>query len=180
VLDRPLVQAVLAAGAGRDVLSYRTLKVLADLDPAVAEVTGFTRYGIAGSAVSLVDRGGISRELASRVDRDPSLVGTKRRVANERDVLVARGRRDDRTVILVPEVKANVTTGITLLHVRFHDRLDPATMRTVLIGYDRRFDRLVDWVTETEGAFDDRLLGELSVEELLIEPISEAAEHWRT
>jgi glucosamine--fructose-6-phosphate aminotransferase (isomerizing) len=180
VLDRPLVQAVLAAGAGRDVLSYRTLKVLADLDPAVAEVTGFTRYGIAGSAVSVVDRGGISRELASRVDRDPSLVGTKRRVANERDVLVARGRRDDRTVILVPEVKANVTTGITLLHVRFHDRLDPATMRTVLIGYDRRYDRLVDWVTETEGAFDDRLLGELSVDELLIEPISEAAEHWRT
>ena len=179
VLDRPLVQAVLAAGAGRDVLSYRTLKVLADLDPAVAEVTGFTRYGIAGPAVSVVDRGGISRELASRVDRDPSLVGTKHRVANEREVLVARGRRDDRTVILVPEVKANVTTGITLLHVRFHDRLEPATMRTVLIGYDRRFDRLVDWVTETEGEFDDRRLGELPVEDLLIEPISDAADHWR-
>ncbi len=180
VLDRPLVQSVLAAGAGRDVLSYRTLKVLADLDPAVAEVTGFTRYGIAGSGISVVDRGGISREVASRVDRDPSLVGTKRRVANEREVLVARGRRDDRTVILVPEVKANVTTGITLLHVRFHDRLDPAAMRAVLIGYDRRYDRLVDWVTETEGAFDDRLLGELSVEDLLIEPISDAAERWRS
>jgi glutamine---fructose-6-phosphate transaminase (isomerizing) len=179
VLDRPLVQAVLAAGAGRDVLSYRTLKVLADLDPAVAEVTGFTRYGIAGSVISVVDRGGISRELASRVDRDPSLVGTKRRVANEREVLVARGRRDDRTVILVPEVKANVTTGITLLHVRFHDRLDAATMRSVLVGYDQRYDRLVDWVTETEGAFDDRLLGDLPVDELLIEPISDAAEHWR-
>jgi hypothetical protein len=36
VIDRALVQAVLAAGAGRDVLSYRTLKVLADLDPAAA------------------------------------------------------------------------------------------------------------------------------------------------
>ncbi len=40
VIDRPLVQAVLAAGAGRDVLTYRTMKVLADLDPAVAEVIG--------------------------------------------------------------------------------------------------------------------------------------------
>jgi glutamine---fructose-6-phosphate transaminase (isomerizing) len=179
VLDRPLVQAVLAAGAGRDVLSYRTLRVLADLDPAVAEVTGFTRYGIAGAHISVVDRGGISREVVSRVDRDPSLVGTKRRVANEREVLVARGRRDDRTVILVPEIKADVTTGITLLHVRFHDRLDAATMRSVLNGYDRRYDRLVDWVSETEGAFDERLLGELPVEELLIDPISDAAEHWR-
>jgi glucosamine--fructose-6-phosphate aminotransferase (isomerizing) len=162
------------------VLSYSTLRVLADLDPAVAEVTGFTRYGIAGDVISVVDRGGLSRELASRVDRDPALVGTKRRVASEREVLVARGRRDDRTVIFVPEVKANATTGITLLHVRFHDRLDAATMRSVLNGYDRRYDRLVDWVSETEGAFDDRLLGELPVEELLIDPISDAAEHWRS
>ena len=38
--------------AGRDVLSYRTLKVLADLDPAVAEVTGFTRYGIVVTLLS--------------------------------------------------------------------------------------------------------------------------------
>jgi glucosamine--fructose-6-phosphate aminotransferase (isomerizing) len=180
VLDRPLVQAVLGAGAGRDLLSYHTLKVLADLDPAVAEVTGYTRYGIADSVITVVDRGGLSRELVSRVDRDPTLVGTKRRVATEREVLVARGRRDGRTVILVPEVKANAATGITLLHVRFHERLDAATMRSVLVGYDRRYDRLVDWVTETEGAFDDRRLGDLPVEELLIEPISDAAEHWRT
>ncbi len=179
ILDRTLVQAVLAAGAGRDVLSYHTLKVLADLDPAVAEVTGFTRYGIDGRTVSVVDRGGISRELTSRVEHDPTLVGTKRRVASERDVLVARGRRDGRTVILVPEVKATTTTGITLLHVRFHDRLDAATMRSVLVGYDRRYDRLVDWVTETEGSFDDALLGELPVDELLIDPISEAADRWR-
>ena len=40
-------------------------------------------------------------------------------------------------------------------------------MRGVLQGYDRRYDRLVDWVTETEGAFDDDLLGELPVAELL-------------
>ena len=179
VVDRPLVRAVLDAGAGRDVLSYRTLKVLAALDPAVVEISGFTRYGIDGSMLTIVDRGGISNDIASRVDRNPVLVGTKRRVATEREVLVSRGRRDGRTVILVPEVKADVTTGITLLHVRFHDRLDAATMRSVLVGYDHRYDRLVDWVTETEGAFDDRLLGELPVDELLIDPISDAADHWR-
>jgi glucosamine--fructose-6-phosphate aminotransferase (isomerizing) len=180
VLDRPLVQAVLAAGAGRDVLSYRTLKVLAALDPAVADVTGFTRYGITSDSISIVDRGGISHTIRSRVERQPQLVGTKRRVAAEQDVLVARGRRDGRTVILVPEVKAGATTGITLLQVRFHDRLDPAVMRSVLVGYDRRYDRLVDWVTETEGSFDDRRLGQLPVDDLLIEPISDAADHWRS
>ena len=180
VMDRPLVQSVLAAGAGRDVLSYKTLKVLADLDPAVAEVTGFTRYGIDHESVWVVDRGGIAAELTSRVERHPALSGTKRGVATQRDVLVARGRSDGRTVILVPEVKASVATGITLLHVRFHDRLPAATARGVLQGYDRRYDRLVDWVTETEGGFDDRLLGQLPVTDLLIEPISDTADHWRT
>ena len=179
VMDRRLVQAVLDAGAGRDVLSYRTLKVLADLDPAVADVSGFTRYAIEGDTITVVDRGGISQQIASRVERNPALVGTKRRVASEREVLVARGRSDGRTFVLVPEVKAGTPTGITLLHVRFHDRLDAATMRGVLVGYDRRYDRLVDWVSETEGSFDDRLLGELPVDELLIEPISETADHWR-
>ena len=63
-----------------------------------AEVTGFTRYGIDGEMLSIVDRGGISNQLVSRVERNPALVGTKRRVASEREVLVARGRRDGRTV----------------------------------------------------------------------------------
>ncbi|WP_116999296.1 SIS domain-containing protein [Desertimonas flava] len=180
VLDRRLVQAVLTAGAGRDVLSYRTLKVLADLDPTVAEVVGFTRYGIDGDTVTVVDRGGISRELSSRVERRPVLSGTKRNVASQREILVARGRSDGRTVIFVPEVKSGVTTGITLLHVRFHERLDAATMRGALQGYDRRYDRLVDWVTETEQEFDDSRLADLDVADLLIAPISETADLWRT
>ncbi len=179
VIDRALVQAVLAAGAGRDVLSYRTMKVLADLDPAVAEVHGYTRYGIDGGSISIVDRGGISRDLPSRVERNGELRGTKRRVASEREVLVAVGRNDGRTVIFVPEIKAGEPTGITLLHVSFHDLLPADVMRGVLQGYDRRYDRLVDWVTETEGHFDESILGEIPVRELLIGPISDTADHWR-
>jgi len=185
VLDRALVQEVLAAGAGRDRLTYRTLKVLADLDPAVEAVVGFTRYRIEGdpareATISIVDRGGLSRDVPSRVDRNAQLVGTKRRVASDRDVLVARGRSDARTVIFVPEVKGGTCTGITLLHVRFHDRLPANVMRGVLQGYDHRYDRLVDWVSETEGAFRDDRLAELGVADLLINPISETADHWRS
>ena len=179
IIDRALVQAVLAAGAGRDVLSYRTLKVLADLDPAVADVRGFTRYRIDGDTISIIDRGGISRDLPSRVEHGAELRGTKHRVASEREVLVAIGRSDGRTLAFVPEVKGGETTGITLLHLAFHDRLPADVMRGVLQGYDRRYDRLVDWVTETEGSFDESLLGELPVAELLIQPISDSADHWR-
>jgi len=185
IMDRRLVQAVLTAGVGRDRLAYRTMKVLADLDPAIADVVGFTRYEIDGDAasgeatISILDRGGLSLEVPSRVERNKSLVGTKRRVAAEREVLVARGRSDGRTVIFVPEVKGNETTGITLLHVRFHDHLPSSVMRSVLQGYDRRYDRLVDWVAETEGSFRDDRLGDIAVADLLILPISETANLWR-
>ncbi len=180
VLDRLLVQATLQAGAGRDVLSYRTLKVLADLSPTVVDVVGFTRYRIDGESIAIVDRGGISRELNSRVDTDHRLVGTKHRVATAREVLVARGRRDERTVIFVPEVKADSCTGITLLHVRLHDRLPADVMRGALQGYDHRYDRLVDWVSETEDDFDESRLADLPVDRLLIDPISDTADLWRS
>ncbi|MGA0862486.1 MAG: SIS domain-containing protein [Ilumatobacteraceae bacterium] len=186
LLDRPLVRAVLEAGAARDHLGYGTLKVLAALDAAVESVAGFTRYRVEGepssptARITVVERGGLARDLVSRVDSNPMLVGTKRRVAAEQQVLVARGRKDGRTVVLVPEVKGAETVGITLVHVAFRASLPQATARQVLQGYDNRYDRLVDWVTETEGSFRDDRLGELSIADLLIEPVSESAEHWRS
>ena len=186
LLDRPLVRAVLEAGAARESLGYATLKVLAALDAAVESVAGFTRYRVEGdpasstATISIVERGGIARELTSRVDGNPVLVGTKRRVAAEQEVLVARGRKDARTVVIVPEVKGAETVGLTLVHVAFRDRLPVATVRQVLQGYDRRWDRLVDWVTETEGSFREDRLAEVSVADLLILPVSESADLWRS
>ena len=185
LLDRPLVRAVLDAGAARDQLAYATLKVLAALDGAVASVDGFTRYAVQGdprsnaATIRIVDRGGLAVGLASRVDTNPVLQGTKRRVADEQVVLVARGRKDGRTVVIVPEVKGTDTVGIVLVHVTFHDTVPASVARQVLQGYDRRYDRLVDWVTETEGSFREERLGEVSIEDLLILPVSESADLWR-
>ena len=186
LLDRVLVKSVLNAGAARERLPYGVLKVLADLDPAISQVVGFTRYRIEGdpaaqdSTIAIVDRGGIARDLQSRVDTSNALRGTKRRVAMSQEVLVARGRRDNRTVIFVPEVKGSETTGITLLHVLFHDRLPAGVMKQVLAGYDNRYDRLVDAVTETEASFREDRLAEVSVADALIMPITSTADMWRT
>src|SRR5690606_28023645 len=111
---------------------------------------------------------------------DSRLLGTKRHVATSQELLVARGRGDGRTVIFVPEVKAGTCSGITLLHVRFAERLPAEVMRGVLQGYDHRHDRLVDWVTETEGEFDETPLGDLPVDVALIDPISDTADGWRS
>jgi glucosamine--fructose-6-phosphate aminotransferase (isomerizing) len=107
-------------------------------------------------------------------------VGTKHRVATDRNVLVARGRRDGRTVIFVPETKGSQTTGITLLHVVFHETLAVPVIKAVLQGYDDRYNRLVDWVKETESEFRDDLLADIDVVDALILPISDTANRWRS
>jgi glucosamine--fructose-6-phosphate aminotransferase (isomerizing) len=188
LLQVPLVREVLATGVARDRLSYSSLRTLAALEPLVDEVLGYTRYAIEGrpdgsddeARIVVVDRGGLGRELRSRTEDNPALRGTKHRVASERQVLLARGRSDGRTFILVPEVKENQTTGLSLLHVRLADALPLATLRAALHGYRDRYQALKDAVTETEPTFRDDLLPGIPLVELMTDPIYDLAEHWRS
>ena len=185
LLQPPLVQAVLIAGAARDRLSYKTLRTLADIDPSIVEVTGWIRYEIDGDPehgevpVAVVDRGGIALDIPSRTERNGVLRGTKHTVAVERQVFVTRGRDDGRTVVIVPETKDDRATGLTLLHVRFHERLTVATARGALQGYRNRWAALRDAVLETEPTFREDRLAEVPAADLLIEPIRELADRWR-
>jgi len=187
LLDLELSRAVLDAGAPRDRLSYASLRTLADLDPAIAEVVGHTRYRIEGmdaesdveATAVVVDRGGISRTIPSRTDRSPVLRGTKHQVAMERRVFVARGRNDDRTVVLIPEVKDGLTTGMTLLHVKLAEGLSAGAARGVLQGYRNRYSAVRDAVLETEPTFREDLLADQPVVDLLTLPINALADRWR-
>ncbi len=186
LLDSMLVTSALEAGAPRDRLSYTALRTLAALDPAVAEVTGWSRYRIEGDVSSasspevtvwLTDRGGTALGIESRTVTNPQLRGSKHRAAYEREVTVARGS-DGRTVLHIPETKDGLTTGLTLLHCRFVERLRAPAMRAVLMGYRGRYGALADAVTETLPWFRDDLLGTVDVFDLLTRPVYVLSEHW--
>ena len=184
LFTRTLVKETLAAGATPDILGYRALRTLAALDESVEEVAGYTRYRIDWHAqpptAAVLDQGGLASGLPpSRTATDPRLRGTKHRAADEREVTVARGASDGRTVVLVPEVKGPDVTGMTLLHVRFHDFLTPEAAARVLSGYRSRYSALADAVTETEPVFDEARLGDVAIVELLTEPVYVLARRWR-
>ena len=185
LLHVPLVRAVLDAGTPRDGLTYKILRTLVDLDPAVLSVTGFTRYRIEGdpdaedATIALLDRGGIATSIRSRTETDPRLRGTKQSVASERQVFVTRGRVDDRIMAIVPEVKGTQTVGLTLLHLELCDRIASDVARGVLAGYRHRYTALRGAVTETEPDFDDASLATIPVVDLLTLPIASLADRWR-
>ena len=111
--------------------------------------------------VSIVDRGGIALDIPSRTERSGVLRGTKHTVALERQVFVTRGREDGRTVVIVPETKDDRAIGLTLLHVRFQERLPVSAARGALQGYRNRWSALRDAVLETEPTFREDLLPEV-------------------
>ncbi|HTA12283.1 MAG TPA: SIS domain-containing protein [Solirubrobacteraceae bacterium] len=183
LLGVPLVASALAAGASVERLSYRGLRTLARLAPAVVEVEGFTRYRIEGdvtaaATIEILERGGIAAGLSSRTESDNRLLGAKHRAAQEREVTVAVGARDGRSLILVPETEAGAVCGMTLLHVQFRESLSAAETRGVLEGYRDRYAALVDAVTETETAFSDERLEQIPLLDLLTLPVRVLAEQW--
>jgi glucosamine--fructose-6-phosphate aminotransferase (isomerizing) len=185
LLQVRLVRELLTAGVARDSLTYRALRTLVALDAAVDAVAGWTRYRIEGdptgpaATIHVIDTGGIARDIPSRTSENPTLRGSKHRAAAEREVTVVRGRADGRTLIFVPEVKGNQAVGMTLLHVRFHERLDAGVARRVLEGYRDRYQAIADQVTEIEPVMRDDVLGTIDLVELLTEPVVRLADHWR-
>lgn len=184
LLAVPLVEATLETGAGREALPYATLRTLAELDPAVKTVTGYTRYRIIGgddlasATVEVISRGGVGKGLRSRTESDPRLRGTKALVAREQELMVAAGRSDGRHVVIVPEIRRRIPVGLALLHVELVDHLPAATARSVLQGYRRRYQALRDAVTETEDELDEQVLEAQTMLDLLTVPILDLADRW--
>jgi len=194
LLRAKLVAETLSAGANVESLGYRALRTLAALGPAVEEVLGYTRYvvetaavpvpagvgggGLEGATISLVDRGGIATSIPSRTSGDNALRGTKHRAAEKKEVTVFEGLHDGRTGVIIPEVKDGQVIGITLLHAGFAGLLSPEEAKSVLQAYQGRYTALVDAVTEAQPDFDDLVLGQVPMIELLTQPVAVLARHW--
>ena len=184
LIQLSLITNLINAGTPRDSISYRNLRFLAAIDPAVKSFSGFIRYGIEGNVQSgtaqlhVVDRGGIAHDLTSRTERDPKLKGSKHLVALQQEVTITKGRHDQRIIILVPEIKDKQTVGITLLHVELQDFLSEQAARHVMEGYKDRYTAISDYVTETEPTFRSDILSSIPVADLLIAPIEDLLSYW--
>ena len=176
----PLVAEVLTAGATRETLSYDTLRELMALALTVDSVLGHTRYLVRADTLSIASRSGISEQIKSQVDTNAALLGIKHRVVAEQRVFLTTGLRDDRTIILVPEVHNSSAVAITLLHVKLHDYLPSEVAVAALKGYRNRYEELWGAVTETEKSFDASQLGRIAARDLFTEPIVTLSQRWRS
>ena len=185
-----LATALLEAGAPEGAVSSEDRCTMGTLDPFVDQVLGYVRYQLwcggdgpapgDAATIRVLRAGGLCRDLQSRTVREPLLQGTKYAVAVEGRLMAARGRTDGRVFIGVPEFTDGEVSALNLIHVRFRERAPAPELRRLLSGYRERYTGLRDQVLKRAPEFDDRLLAELPIEDLLIDPVSQLAERWRS
>lgn len=185
-----LAAALVEAGAPEEAISPEDRRTMSALDPFVDQVLGYVRYRLwrggdgpapgDAATIRVLRAGGLCRDLQSRTVREPLLQGTKYAVAVERRLMAARGRTDGRVFIGVPEFSDGTVSALVLIHVRFRERAPAAELRGLLSDYRERYEGLRDHVLRKAPTFDDGLLAELPVEDLLVDPVAQLAERWQS
>ena len=159
-------------------LTNRNILVLRNVQEIVERVQGAILYRIEHlnllgeptdqTHIEVVQKDGVLAPIASRVETDPRLKGTKRIIVQEGNVYIGKGRKDDRSIIVIPVLSAapaasNTIANLLLLNVVFKTGVSIEARIRALGG---KFERLKNLVQEHSVAWRDDYLDRVPVDEL--------------
>ena len=151
-------------------LINRNILVLKNLQPIVESINGAIFYKIDGlnllgelteeTTIEIVKKAGVLEPIPSRVETDNILKGTKRIIVQEGNVYIGKGRKDDRSIIIVPLISdapalANMIEYILLLTITFKENVPLAVKIKALGG---KHERIKNIVQENSIIWDDQHL----------------------
>ncbi len=144
--------------------------VLKNLQKIVAGIEGAILYRIGGlnllgeptdeATIEIVKKDGVLEPIPSRVETDPMLKGTKRIIVREGNVYIGIGRKDDRSIIVIPIISAspgtaNLIENILLLNISFEENVSLDIKIKALGG---KYERIKNIVQENSVVWEDRHL----------------------
>ncbi len=177
-LEGILFSAIEEHGISPSQLINRNILVLKNLQGIVSEIRGSILYRIRSldllgeptdqTAIEVVRKGGTLKPIPSRVESDRRLKGTKRIIVKEGNVYIGKGRKDDRSIVVIPVISTspetpNLIDHLLLLHISF--TLD-VSLENRIKALGGKYERIKNIVQENSVAWDDRLLDQVEVEEL--------------
>ena len=156
-------------------LKARDGYLLKKIQLGVSEIRGYTLYDVSNldeegrpteaSLISIVKRGGIAKEMHSRVENGGPLMGTKRTIVRTGDLYAGQGKADDASIVAVPLIGPNkLIENLLLVHVVYSDSLNPYEKIAVL---GEKFNDLVNLVNEYNLAWRDDFLNRFDLQYLL-------------
>jgi glutamine---fructose-6-phosphate transaminase (isomerizing) len=151
-------------------LINRNIIVLKNLQEIVAHIQGAILYRIAGlnvlgepterTTIEIIRKEGVLKPIPSRVESDNLLKGTKRIIVREGNVYIGIGRKDDRSIIVIPIISTspdmpNIIENILLLNISFKENV-PLSVKIKALG--GKYERIKNIVQENSVKWDDQYL----------------------
>jgi glucosamine--fructose-6-phosphate aminotransferase (isomerizing) len=159
-------------------LTNRNILVLRNVQGIVAEIKGSILYRIRNldllgeltdrTTIDVMEKRGVLKPIPSRVESDTRLKGTKRIIVREGNVYLGKGRKDGRSIVVIPAISTspetpNLIEYLLLLNIGFKPDLRREDKIKALGG---KFERIKSIVQENSVLWDDRHIDIVETEEL--------------
>ncbi len=157
-------------------LSSTNVLVLKNLQGVIDGIKGGLLYRIDGlnllgeatvdTTISLMEKNGLFTDIASRVESDPHLKGTKSIIVREGNVFIGKGKKDDKNTLIIPifSSTANVIAFILSLNVTFKKGRIPLHAKSKALG--GKHERIRNIMQENGYTWDDAHLELVPMDEL--------------
>jgi len=159
-------------------LINKNIIVLKNLQEIVSAINGYILYRIGGldllgeltddTTIDIVKKEGVLKTIPSRVETDSRLKGTKKIIVQGGNVYIGKGRKDDRSIIVIPVISSspqspNIIEYLLLLNISFKENVLLSTKIKALGG---KYDHIKNIVQENSVSWDDTYLDRIKMEDL--------------
>ena len=159
-------------------LTNTNIIVLKNLQAVIKQIEGSVLYRIDGlsllgepaddTTIAVLKKGGDIVNVPSRVESDNRLKGTKRIIVRQGNVYIGKGRKDERSILIIPILSASAASPnkiefLLLLHVSFKQNVSLENKIKALGG---KYEHVKNIVQENSIAWQDRYFELIEIEEL--------------
>jgi len=170
-----LFDALTKEGLKPSQLTNRNVLVLKNLQQIIAQIKGSILYRIGhltllgeptpDTTIEVLEKRGELKPIPSRVESDTALKGTKRIIVREGNVHIGKGRKDGRSIVVIPVITSggNLIENLLLLNVAFKDEMSLDLKIKALGG---KYEHIKNIVQENSIEWNNHLIDAIEMDEL--------------
>jgi len=159
-------------------ITNSNILVLKNVQAIIDQIEGSILYRIDGlnflgepaerTTIEIINKQGPTAKLPSRVETDNALKGTKRIIVTQGNVYIGKGRKDDRSILVIPilatsDTHLNRIENLLLLHISFIENV-PLHAKIKALG--GKYEHIKNIVQENSIPWSDAFLEEVETQEL--------------
>jgi len=159
-------------------LTNSNVIVLKNLQNIVSDIKGAIYYRIGNlnslgepdqdTTIEIIKKDGVLEPIPSRVEKDNQLKGTKRIIVRQGNVYIGKGRKDDRSIIIIPVISDSAAgpgyiDNLLLLNISFKETIDLKVKIKALGG---KYEHIKNIVNESNVPWNDSYLELVDTKEL--------------